>query len=320
MITVRDKSGEYGDCAYEYLGFERFVSKSEDVMFYGYQTPYNQQVKEYFKDYKRKIFLQGEQPCGLCSTVPHILQQSLRVADYFDEVYSTCPYSAEWLNTVNGYDKYRAICFPHSTEYAVTDMHEKPLDVIYWGNVPDGSRNSAIVLNILEAMTKFNSAFYTLGIGVPQRYHSLVTGVNVPRTQMWETLRKSKVMVTANLLYLTDQEVQATKTCPMWEKNEAFNMLDHNIMPQIKTRPIEAIFNKTLVVLKEDPWRIFDRWFKPEEDFLYYKNDEDLEPLLRNISNDWDSYKHIAENAYNKAMQHYTCKRTFEMIKNKELF
>ena len=50
------------------------------------------------------------------------------------------------------------------------------------------------------------------------------------------------------------------------------------------------------------------------------QNDEDLEPLLREISNDWDSYKHIAENAYNKAMQHYTCKRTFDMIKNKELF
>lgn len=317
MIIIRDKTGEYGDCAYEYLGFDRFASKSQEVMFYGYQTPYNEQLRDRFKDFKRKVFLQGEQPCGLYSTRPDIVQQSLKVAEYFDEVYSTCPYSAEWLNLVYGYDKYRAICFPHSTVHGVTEMCEKTLDVIYWGNVPNGSKT---VLNILEAMTKFNSSFYTLGHGVPHRYYPLITGINSPRQQMWQTLRKSKVMVTANLLYLTDQEVQAAKTCPMWEKNEAFSMLDYNIAPQIKTRPIEAIFNKTLVVLKEDPWRIFDKWFKPDEDFLYYKNDEDLEPLLREISNDWDSYKHIAENAYNKAMQHYTCKRTFDMIKNKELF
>jgi hypothetical protein len=318
MKIIRDKTGEYGDCAYEYLGFDRFSSDSkEEVMFYGYITPYSQQIKDQFQNFERKIFFQGEQPCGLYSVAPHILDQSLKVADYFDEVYSTCPYSAEWLNLVHGYDKYRPICFPHSTEHAVDEMHEKPVDVIYWGNVPNGSTT---VLNILEAMTKFNSAFYTLGIGIPQRYHSLVTGVGTPRTQMWETLRKSKVMVTANLLYLTDQEVQAAKRCPMWEKNEAFNMLDYNIAPQIKTRPIEAIFNKTLVVLKEDPWRIFDKWFKAGEDFLYYKNDEDLEPLLREISNDWDSYKHIAENAYDKAMKNYTCKRTFEIVKNRELF
>lgn len=318
MLTIRDKTGEYGDCAYEYLGFERFSLESKkEVMFYGYQTPYNQQIKNHFQNFERKVFLQGEQPCGLYSTLPHIVEQSLRVADYFDEVYSTCPYSAEWLNLVNGYDKYRPICFPHSSLHSVREMQEKELDVIYWGNVPNESKT---VLNILEVMTKFNSAFYTLGIGVPKKYYSLITGVNTPRTQMWKTLRSTKVMVTANLLYLTDQEVQAAKTCPMWEKNEAFKMLDYNIAPQIKTRPIEAIFNKTLVVLKKDPWGVFDYWFKPEEDFLYYEKDEDLEPLLRDISNDWDSYKHIAENAYKKAMKNYSCKKTFDIIKSKELF
>ena len=150
-------------------------------------------------------------------------------------------------------------------EFAVKEMPEKPIDVIYWGNVPNGSKT---VLNILESMTKFNSAFYTLGIGVPAKYHPMITKVNAPRKEMWETLRKSKVMVTANLLYLTDAEVKAAKTCPQWKENEAFAFLDKNITPQIKTRPIEAIFNKSLVVLKEDPWRIFDHWFKEGEDFL----------------------------------------------------
>ena len=318
MRVIRDRSGEYGDCAYEYLHLEEWADdNNEEVLFYGYATAYNNQVLTFFRDSSRKVYFQGEQPCGLYSTRPDIIKQSLEVADYFDEIYSTCPYSAEWMNLINGYDKYRPIIFPHNLDWAVKEEHERPLDVIYWGNVPNQSKT---VLNILDTIIKFKYAFYTLGIGVPSHIFPHVTGVNTRRVEMWEALKRSKVMVTANLLYLTEGEVAATKSCPRWKENEAFCRVDEKIMPQIKTRPIEAIFNKTLVVLKEDPWRIFDKWFEPETEFLYYKNDEDLEPLLRDISNNWDSYKHIAENAYEKATKLYSTEKVFKTILEKRLF
>ena len=51
MQTIRDPSGEYGDCAYEYLNFENFSDNSrETVLFYGYQTPYNNSITDYFKN------------------------------------------------------------------------------------------------------------------------------------------------------------------------------------------------------------------------------------------------------------------------------
>jgi spore maturation protein CgeB len=85
-------------------------------------------------------------------------------------------------------------------------------------------------------------------------------------------------------------------------------------MPQIKTRPIEAIFNKTLVLLKEDPWHVFDYWFEPGVDFLYYEKNEDLEWVIRQIVTNWDNYKHIPENAYKKAMELYTSERLYRDI------
>jgi len=106
-----------------------------------------------------------------------------------------------------------------------------------------------------------------------------VTAFGAPRTEMWKSLRKSKIMVTSNQLYLTQDEVNITKTLPRWNENEAFSHIDQYLMPQIKTRPIEAIFNKTLVLLKEDPWRIFDYWFEPDKDFIYYKNNNELEHI-----------------------------------------
>ena len=127
-------------------------------------------------------------------------------------------------------------------------------------------------------------------------------------------------MVTSNLLYFTDAEVAAAKSHPQWHKNEAFCRIDEKIAPNTKTRPLEAIFNKTLVLLKEDPWHVFDNWFTPDEDFIYYKNDEDLEGKIREIINDWDDYKPIVENAYKKAVKLYTTEQLAKNIENRTLF
>tara|TARA_R110002110_G_scaffold213678_7_gene427066 strand:+ start:354 stop:1325 length:972 start_codon:yes stop_codon:yes gene_type:complete len=322
MKIVRDKTGEYGDCAFEYLDFEKFDDDSEEeVLFYGYATPYNNDIKDKYKNFKRKVYYQGEQPCGLFSYNTEVQNNSLRVVDYFDELYSTCPYSAEWMNKINNFDKYRPIIFPHNMRWAVTENEnpDKFLDVIYWGNIPEGKRDSKTVLNIVQTIPKFKHAFFTLGLGLPQELIKYVTARNARRPTMWQFLKTSKIMVTSNLLFLVDEEIEAIKQLPNWQENEAFCRLDQKITPQIKTRPIEAIFNKTLVLLKEDPWHIFDHWFEPEKEFVYYKNDEDLEDKIKEILNNWDHYQVVAENAYQKAVKLYTTERTFKTIAEKSL-
>ena len=310
MKVVRDKRGEYSDCGYRYLDFERFCDDSVDtVFFYGYASGRDKQLIDKYQDYERRIFYQGEQPCGFYSMHQEDRDGSLSIGENFDEIYSTCPYSAKWMNLIHGYDKYRPAIFPYNKQWSVKDTeYEKALDVIYWGNLPN---ESVDVRHIIETIPKFKHAFFTLGIGLTPDLVRHVTGVGVPRTEMWKVLRHTKIMVTSNLLYLTDAEVQNTMTLHRWQDNEAFARLEQKIMPQIKTRPIEAIFNKTLVLLKEDPWHVFDYWFEPGEDFLYYENNEDLEDVIREITTNWDKYKHIPENAYNKAIKLYTAEQLF---------
>ena len=311
MKVVRNKSGEYPDCGYAYLDFERFnEDDGETALFYGYASGRDKGLIEQHKSYKRKIFYQGEQPCGFYSLDTAERIGSVNIAHDFDEFYSTCPYSAKWMNEIHGFDKYRPAIFPHNKRWAVppNEKSEKNMDVIYWGNLPN---NSIDIKTIIDIIPKFKYSFYSLGYGLTQDMLRKVTAFSAPRTEMWRILSNTKVMVTSNQLYLNDAEIQVTKKLPRWEENEAFSHLEQKVMPQIKTRPIEAIFNKTLVLLKEDPWRIFDYWFEPGVDFLYYKNNDELEEMLREITTNWDNYKHIAESAYNKAMSQYTAEKLY---------
>tara|TARA_Y100000114_G_scaffold145321_1_gene154876 strand:- start:860 stop:1699 length:840 start_codon:yes stop_codon:yes gene_type:complete len=270
-----------------------------------------------FSNYERKVYLQGEQPCGfyINNDNPERYQNAhLKLGDYFDEIYSTCPYSSKWLNLINGYDKYRPTVFPYNLEFAATEegIPEKEYDVCYWGNLMPWSET---VSNILETIVKFNHRYYTLGVGVPHHILKQATGINSPRTEMFNSLRKSKIMPTSNMLYLTDKEVESIKKLPRWQECEAFTHLNQNLLPQQKPRPVEAMMNKTLMLVKQDPWRIMENWFIPDEDFVYYKEDKDLEPKIKEIINDWNSYEHIVENAYNKVSKFHNTEYFFENIK-----
>lgn len=314
MKVIRDPSGEYGDCAYEYINFEKFGdNNTQEILFYGYATGHNDYLKSMFSGYERKILLQGEQPCGFYGP-EHDRKVHLEVANYFDEVYSTCPYCVEWLNTIHGYDKYRTVLFPYNLDYAATEegVPEKEYDVCYWGNLMPWS---STVSNIMETIIKFNYRFFTLGHGVPMHILEKATGINSPRLMMLDSLRKSKIMPTSNMVYLTDQQAAYLKKLPRWKENEAFSHLDQNIIAQQKPRPVEAMMNKTLMLVKQDPWRIMENWFVPDEDFIYYKEDKELEVKMREITNDWDNYKHIVENAYNKVSTLHNTEKFFNNVK-----
>ena len=89
MKVVRDKSGEYSDCGYRYLDFERFDDDSHDAaFFYGYASGRNKHLLERYQDYERRIFYQGEQPCGFYSLDDNERINSLRIGNVFHEVYS----------------------------------------------------------------------------------------------------------------------------------------------------------------------------------------------------------------------------------------
>ncbi len=65
----------------------------------------------------------------------------------------------------------------------------KKYDVIYWGGV-----HSKLIAQVINTISKFNYNFCSLS------QHSKATHINLPRPQMWELLRSSKIMVIQNML------------------------------------------------------------------------------------------------------------------------
>jgi spore maturation protein CgeB len=60
------------------------------------------------------------------------------------------------------------------------------------------------------------------------------------------------------------------------------------------------------MLVKRDPWNAIEFFYEPEKEFLYYDDEEELPGLIEKISSNWNDYKHIVDNAYDKAMKNFT--------------
>lgn len=54
----------------------------------------------------------------------------------------------------------------------------------------------------------------------------------------------------------------------------------------------------------------------PEEEFVYYDSNEDLEVTIQEILNNWDHYEGVANAAYERAVRDYSTERIFNLVKD----
>ena len=94
---------------------------------------------------------------------------------------------------------------------------------------------------------------------------------------------------------------------PHFGECEAFKDYDKSgHIHQMKTRVYEAAFSKYIILHLREPLYVIEKWFEPEKEFLYYDNENDLEEKINEILKNYGDYYHIAENAYNRAINNYT--------------
>jgi hypothetical protein len=196
---------------------------------------------------------------------------------------------------------------PFSEQHVVNKKEEKKFDAIYWGGI-----HSEENFKIVNCIKDFKYNFLSLGVpywsgnfkNSPAR--NMITSHSIPRKVMWALLRQTKVCPMSNLLFLQDKQVNNIKSMKNWDKCRAFSHLDKYIMPQNKTRMIECAVNRTLILVKKNPWKLDEMWFTPEEDFLYFENYEELPLLITDVCENWQNYESIVENAFKKATEKYT--------------
>ena len=314
MKIVEDLSIEVPDTNAHHWGLTELSENSSDaVLMYGFNASANAHLHEEHKDFKRKIYFNNWAPCEFAQYKPHNNKTGLEYEEYFNEVYSICPYSCEWLNDLNLGREYKTIFYPFNIKI-VPEGNEKEYDVIYHGGI-HGQEH----YNCLLTMKEFNYRYVTMTHRINQMTQQCLpfaTNTNLNFQEKIDLVAKSKISVCYNLVHISPQHVPAIKTYSNWQKNEAFSEVDKwNVMPQFKTRAHEAAISKTLNLVQRDRWNIMERYYEPDKEFIYFDHESDLRSKIKEIINDWDSYQNVVENAYKKAAG-YTTNNFIELIQS----
>ena len=316
MLILEDLSIEVPDTNAHHWHLEEYSEESNNsVLMYGYNGTANRSYQERCRDFERRIYFNNWAPCEFAQYRPHNNKTALEYDEYFNEIYSICPYTNEWLNDLELGRKYKTIFYPFNSRI-IPDSVPKKYDVIYHGGI-HGQEH----LDCLQVMAGFNYRYVTMTSHINRRTQGCLpyaTDVNLPFKDKIGLVAQSKISVCYNLVHMEPQHVAAIKTYTNWIKNEAFSEVDKwDVMPQFKTRAHEAAISKTLNLVQYDKWNVMEKYYEPEKEFIYFSDKTDLKNKITEILNDWDSYQEVVENAYNKAMN-YTTSEFVQLIKNGE--
>lgn len=316
MKIVEDLSIEVPDTNAHHWKLNELSKNSHDaVLMYGFNASANAQLHDEYKDFKRRIYFNNWAPCEFAQYKPHNNKTGLKYEEYFNEVYSICPYSSDWLNNFDLNREYKPIFYPFNSKI-IPENCEKQYDVIYHGGI-HGQEH----YNCLLTMKEFNYRYVTMTSHINQMTQQCLpfaTNVNLNFQEKINLVAKSKISVCYNLVHIASSHIPAIKSYNKWMENKAFSEVDKwNVMPQFKTRAHEAAISRTLNLVQKDSWNIMENYYEPETEFIYFNNESDLRNKIIDIINNWEDYQTIIENAYNKAMK-YTTNNFIQLIASGE--
>jgi hypothetical protein len=289
------------------------VEDRKAVLMYGYNSSQNPIFHDKCSDYDRKIFFNNWAPCEFSQFVDHNNKNAINYDENFNQVYSICPYSSEWLNNKNLGREYREIFYPFNSKI-IPNRFEKEYDVIYHGGL-HGQEH----IDCLETMIGYNYRYCSMTNHINQRTAAFLpyaTNTNLQFQEKINLVAKTKISICYNLVHINPEHIPAIKSYEKWQENEAFSEVEGwNVKPQFKTRMHEAAISRTINLVMKDNWNVAERYYKPNEDFLYFEDKKDLKNKIDDVLNNWKDYENMIENAYNKAMN-YTTEKFVEKIRN----
>lgn len=297
LKIVADKSATYKyEDIVEFFGFGNGVEIStEKLALLGIganHSAVSDMVREY-KDYY-KMFLLPEEPNAFATSESY--RHIINMENTFDLIFTCCKYTTEWRKNYYGIDKRVYTFTPFSTKFIYPDQ-EKIYPAYFTGH----SRPSALLSEIYDVINKVGGKIVDAS-----KY-----GVITHDEKMVENA-KSKVSVTYGLLFLNGSHIYTINSMPHWEKCEAFSNIKTGLIPQMKTRVYEAALSKSIILHKKDEWNVIEDWYTPSVDFIYFHDKNDLEEKINEINKNYEQYKYIADNAYNKTINNYTDKHFIE--------
>lgn len=212
----------------------------------------------------------------------------------FDLVLHLCPYTCAYLNELHNTQKFKPIFFPIED---IRISNEKTIDVFYTGNPIRGLQAFEMIERTV--LRRIGSAFNQL-----KNYMSSQTLDGYYKKM--EILSKTKICIVHNVLtpkhllpnyYSND----LTRKHLPWDGHD-------RMVPQLKSRTFEGALMGCILLAYKDEYKTIERYFTEGEEFIYFENEHDLNSKIDTILANYDTYKHIGENAQKRVRENYLTK------------
>jgi hypothetical protein len=291
MVVITDFGRNYNEDPLRNWNLWKWDSMCSDFyLYYGLGSASSQWPEKLYPQHPdRNIYIHTEEPsCDPNMPCDH--------ESRFNKILTFCPYTTAWVNDFFYPNKRIAVFQPTDKDLLPVNTN-KIYDVIYTGY----SSNKEIK-QFLSIISKFKHCHVSFG------KNEYSTHVSVTYSDKLKLIASSKITIVHNILNIVDSQIAAVKKVPKYKMNEAFSHIEQNICPQLKTRTFEASLCKSLLLVRKDPWNLIEKYFKENEDFVYFEPNN-LEDTISNILNNYKDYEKIINNAYDKSLNNYTSEK-----------
>ena len=278
------------------FNFTPFLKELNGISIY-YGIDIDDDVRPSDKNFKVKINLE----------TPNFIYSYNTYKEYilYDLILHLCPYTCNYLNKKYDTNKYKPIFFP-SNPYIGIDTNNRSNSVFY-----TGSKLNIEPINIIyKIMDKYigNDRICSLNEQISsktiQGYYDKLNVLNNTKICLVHNLLSSSNKFPSHTIYIND--TLCKEEFP-WHNTDDY-------VPQLKSRTFEGALMGCILLVFKDKYNTIESYFDENIDFIYFNDYDDLDSKVSDILGNYESYRHIAENARNKVLNKYMIKNIVDII------
>lgn len=294
MVTKTDFNGNYVFDPIRYFDFVNYMHKEDNILLCWGINLFENHIKD---DTKINVYLDFESPNGVFHR--YLNNKIINCLENYDYLLTICPFFVNYVNSISTYKKAWLIPFPIPNFSLKNNCKEKKNDIFYTGNSVHG-------LIPFEIINKFMKTAYPENL--QKKYPTYMDKLEIMSETKIALVHCNLRSDIPNMNDIKDEIVL---------KNFEFIYNNPDSIPQLKSRVFEAALCKCIIMCYRDDYQIITKYFKENEDFIFFSSYEELYDIVGKILQNYESYAFIAENAYKKTIENYTTQKIYENIISK---
>jgi len=289
-------NGDYWHTPLRFLNFSKFNIPNISI-YYGASVRENIPVKE---DTNKKVLLEYEQP----NFFMRHLYTNDKINDYFDLILVGCPYTCNYLNKYYNTNKYKFIFYPiELNNLEIPTYSHKIFPIFYTGH-----QHNILCMNIINNVVNKHLSKNECNILTHYMQHNGYYG-------KMSTFATVKITLAHNIL-IDSAEWDFRIKDDLMKECYPIDTWTPKTVPQVKSRMFEAAIMKCIILVYKDNSLLIENFYEPGVDFLYYETEDECNQLVEKILQNYDEYKYLAENAFNKTINNYTTKNIVDVVQD----